>query len=105
MSKCSLFVLGWDRRTLHDIETGVSHKGDGMSDIIKEAKEYIGTIEATLALDGEINSTVYIFRAKNYQGLVDKQEMVVTPNVENKVPDNVDDIINAIPQLKEGSQE
>jgi hypothetical protein len=96
---------GWDRRTLHDIETGVSHKGDGMPDIIKEAKEYIGTVEATLALDGEINPTVYIFRAKNYQGLVDKQEMVVTPNVENKVPDNVDDIINAIPQLKEGSQE
>ena len=38
-------------------------------------------------------------------GMVDKQEVVVTPNTENKVPDNVDDIINAIPQLKEGSQE
>ena len=38
-------------------------------------------------------------------GMVDKQEVVVTPNTESKVPDNVDDIINAIPQLKEGSQD
>ena len=37
-------------------------------------------------------------------GMVDKQEVVVTPNVDNKVPDNVDDIINAIPKLDEGSQ-
>lgn len=58
-----------------------------------------------MARDGEINSTVYIFRAKNYYGMVDKQEMVVTPNAKNNVPDNVDDIINAIPQLKEGSQD
>lgn len=37
-------------------------------------------------------------------GMTDKQEVVVTPNVDNKIPDNVDDIINAIPKLQEGSQ-
>jgi hypothetical protein len=72
---------------------------------VKNAKDFIAAIEAELARDGEINGSVYMFRAKNYFGMVDKQEMVVTPNVENKVPDNVDDIINAIPQLKEGSQD
>lgn len=92
---------GWDRRSLWDIENGVSHKGDGMSDIIKKAKEYIGSIEASLALDGEINPTVYIFRAKNYQGLSDKQEIEVKPVIDNNIPDNVDDIINSIPELKE----
>ncbi len=95
---------GFDRRSIWDIENGVTHKGDGMSDIIKNAKEFIATLEAELARDGEINSTVYIFRAKNYYGMTDKQEVVVTPNVENKVPDNVDDIINAIPKLDDGSQ-
>ena len=96
---------GLDRRTLWDIETGVSHKGDGMSDVVKDAKQFIASVEAELARDGEINSSVYQFRAKNYFGMVDKQEVVVTPNVENKVPDNVDDIINAIPQLKEAESE
>lgn len=95
---------GWDRRTLWDIESGASHRGDGMSDVVKEAKDFIATIEAELARDGEINSSVYMFRAKNYFGMVDKQEVVVTPNVDNKVPDNVDDIINAIPKLDDGSQ-
>ena len=57
---------GWDRRTLWDIETGVSHRGDGMSDVVKEAKEFIAAIEAELARDGEINGSVYMFRAKNY---------------------------------------
>ena len=95
---------GWDRRTLWDIETGVSHRGDGMSDVVKEAKEFIAAIEAELARDGEINGSVYMFRAKNYFGMVDKQEVVVTPNVDNKIPDNVDDIINAIPKLDDGSQ-
>ena len=73
-------------------------------DVVKEAKSLIATIEAELARDGEINGSVYMFRAKNYFGMVDKQEVVVTPNVDNKVPDNVDDIINAIPKLDDGSQ-
>lgn len=96
---------GINRRDIWEIENGHSHKGDGMRDIIKEAKEFIATLEAELARDGEINSTVYIFRAKNYYGMTDKQEVVVTPNVDNKVPDNVDDIIKAIPKLDEGSQD
>ena len=73
-------------------------------DVVKEAMNFIATIEAELARDGEINGSVYMFRAKNYFGMVDKQEVVVTPNVDNKVPDNVDDIINAIPKLDDGSQ-
>ena len=95
---------GWDRRTLWDIESGASHKGDGMSDVVKNAKDLIAHLEAELARDGEINGSVYMFRAKNYFGMTDKQEVVVTPNVDNKVPDNVDDIINAIPKLQDGSQ-
>lgn len=96
---------GYDRRDIWRIETEQTHKGSGMSDIVKNAKNLIASIEAELARDGEINSSVYQFRAKNYFGMSDKQEIVVTPNVDNKVPDNVDDIINAIPKLNEGSQE
>lgn len=76
-----------------------------MSDVVKKAKDLISTLEAELARDGEINSTVYIFRAKNYFGMTDKQEIEVKPVVDNQVPENVDDIINAIPKLKEGNEE
>lgn len=96
---------GWDRRTLWDIERGDMYKGTGMADVVKKAKDLISTLEAELARDGEINSTVYIFRAKNYFGMTDKQEIEVKPVVDNQVPENVDDIINAIPKLKEGNEE
>lgn len=73
--------------------------GDGMSDIVKNAKELIGSAEGLLALDGELNSTVYIFRAKNYQGMTDKQEVVVTPNSIPQEQANAEDIINNLPGI------
>lgn len=81
---------------------GLTHKGDGMSDVIKKAKDFIATMEAELARDGEINSTVYIFRAKNHFGMVDKQEVVVTPNNQMEIPMNADEIIKNVPKLGEG---
>ena len=96
---------GFDRRDIWRIEVEQIHKGSGMSDVVKNAKNLIASIEGELARDGEINSSVYQFRAKNYFGMTDKQEVVVTPNVDNKIPDNVEDIINAIPKLQEGSQD
>lgn len=96
---------GWDRRTLWDIERGDTHKGDGMSDVIKKAKDMISTLEAELARDGEINSTVYIFRAKNYYGMVDKQEVQVSASSSVNEPMNADAIINNVPQLKDKNVE
>ena len=81
---------------------GLTHKGDGMSDVIKNAKDFIATMEAELARDGEINSTVYIFRAKNHFGMVDKQEVVVTPQTGTEIPTNAEEIIKNVPQLEEG---
>lgn len=91
---------GWDRRTLWDIERGDIYKGTGLADVIKKAKDFIATLEAELARDGEINSTVYIFRAKNYFGMSDKQEIEVKPVIGNDIPENTEDIINSIPKLK-----
>ena len=84
------------------LKIGVSHKGDGMSDVVKTAKDFIATMEAELARDGEINSTVYIFRAKNHFGMVDKQEVVVTPNTGMEEPMNAEEIIKNVPKLGEG---
>lgn len=94
---------GLDRRTLHDIEIGNTHKGDGMSDIVKQAKDMIATLEAELARDGEINPTVYIFRAKNYFGMTDKQEVVVTPNKIPQADLSEEEILSNLPQLDKGN--
>lgn len=100
LSLCS----GIDRTTLHDMEH-IKHEGyRPYANIIKNAKQFIATIEAELARDGEINSTVYIFRAKNYYGMVDKQEMVVTPNTGLQTPMNEEEILKNIPQLNENNR-
>lgn len=72
-----------------------------MADVVKNAKNLIGTAEGMLALDGELNSTVYIFRAKNYQGMTDKQEVVVTPNTIPQEQINAEEIIKNLPDVSE----
>ena len=85
------------------MKNGVTHKGEGYSDIIKRAYDYIGSLEASLASAGAMNSTVYIFRAKNFQNMSDKQEVVVTPNTGMTAQANAEDIINNIPTLNENN--
>jgi hypothetical protein len=50
------------------------------------------TFDAKLVISGKLNFLAYCFRAKNYYGMVDKQEMVLTPNTNQEVDYNVDDI-------------
>ena len=85
------------------LNNGLKNKDSGMADVIKKAKDFIATMEAELARDGEINSTVYIFRAKNHFGMVDKQEVVVTPQTGTEIPANAEDIVKNVPQLEEGA--
>ena len=58
------------------------------SDLIKKAKEFIATFEAEMVTNGKINPVVYIFRAKNYFGMKDQQDVVVKP--ENPLGDTLD---------------
>ena len=93
---------GFDRRSLWDIENGVTHKGDGMSVVVKNAKEVIAAAEGMLALDGELNATTYIFRGKNYFNMVDKQEVVVTPNTLPQAEMSEEEILKNLPKLNKG---
>lgn len=38
------------------------------------------TFDAKLVIAGKLNFLAYCFRAKNYYGMQDKQEVVLTPN-------------------------
>ena len=50
--------------------------------LIKKAKNLIASMDAELAQEGKIQPVVYMFRAKNYYGMKDQQEVVVTPNTD-----------------------
>jgi hypothetical protein len=73
--------LGYHRQTLFDWETG---KNQGFSpstaEIIMKAKQIIASIDAELAQEGKIQPVVYLFRSKNFYGMRDQQDLVLTPN-------------------------
>lgn len=73
--------LGYHRQTLYDWETG---KNSGFSsataEIIRKAKQILAGIDADLAQEGKIQPVVYLFRAKNFYGMKDQQDVVLTPN-------------------------
>lgn len=91
---------GYTIQTVADWEHG---KNKGFSSetsvIIKKAKNVLQTFDAKLVVSGKMNFLAYCFRAKNYYGMVDKQEYVVTPNTRPENEFSEEDIIKryAIP--------
>jgi len=71
-------VLGCTKSTVNDWESG--HNAKISSFVIKRTKELIAAFDAKLVSEGKLNPVAYIFRAKNYYGMADKQEVVLTPN-------------------------
>lgn len=72
-------ALGTTRFTVWDWENGRGCSSE-RSYMIKKAKEILAGIDAKLVSQGKIPQVTYIFRAKNFFGMKDQQEMVLTPN-------------------------
>ena len=84
---------GYAQSTIWDWETGRRQGfSNSTAEIIKKAKDVLKTFDAKLVIAGKLNFLAYCFRAKNYYGMVDKQEMVVTPNVHTDSDYNAEDI-------------
>ena len=86
-------ALGVTTRTLQGWK-----RGEGVSqarkDMINQAYELIHAFESTMAYDGNIDKTVYIFRSKNHFDMVDRKDVVVSDG--SSLGDKVDlDVINA----------
>ena len=69
---------------------------------IKKAKNTIATMDAELAQEGKIQPVVYMFRAKNYYGMKDQQEVVVTPNAQQEY--SPEDLVAEAKLLAESKQ-
>jgi hypothetical protein len=83
-------ALGTVRRTVWGWEQG--ELGNSRANMIKKAKEILAGIDAKLVSQGKIPQITYIFRAKNFFGMVDKQEHILTPNQKQDTDYNAEDI-------------
>lgn len=70
--------LGTTRDVLAKWERG--DLGETRSKMLKKAKQILADMDAVLVSQGKIPQVTYIFRSKNFYGMQDKTEMVVTPN-------------------------
>lgn len=92
--------LGITRKTLYEWENGNGCSAR-CSNIIKSAKEYLAAFDADLATSGKMNPVPYIFRAKNYYGMKDQQDVILTPNSPLQTDNNPIDIANKYNELPE----
>lgn len=74
-----IMSLGAVKSTVWNWENGIGCSSE-RSNLIKKAKEFIASFESEMVTEGKINPVVYIFRAKNYFGMKDQQDLVLTPN-------------------------
>ena len=74
-----MMSLGAVKSTVWNWENGNGCSSERMN-LIKKAKEFIASFESEMVTEGKINPVVYIFRAKNYFGMKDQQDLVLTPN-------------------------
>lgn len=69
-------AIGVVRKTVWEWENGVNCTPT-KRDIIRQAKEILSALDAELVANNKIPQVVYIFRAKNYYGMSDQQEITV----------------------------
>ncbi len=75
-------ALGTVYNTLLDWERGSrdAQLGAGCSGLIKKSKQFISEYDELLALENIDNPILFMFRAKNYYGMKDTQDIQITPN-------------------------
>lgn len=84
-------ALGTVRRTVWDWEQGIGCS-QTRTNMIKKAKQILAAIDAELVSSGKIPQVVYIFRAKNFHGMTDQQEITVTAQNGQDQDRSVEDI-------------
>ena len=70
-------ILGTTRSTIYKWETGELKTISG--NIIKKAKEVMASFDAATVSENKMHPTAYIFRAKNYYGMKDTQDINIKP--------------------------
>ncbi len=94
-------ACGIPSRTFYDMRAGQYEGYKQYSQIIKRAKEVVALMESSMVRDGKIPPVLWIFRAKNYLGMKDVQQIEAAVTPTGDVPTNGDDLISALPEAPE----
>ena len=87
-------VSNYTLRTLWEIENGKLRPD--LTEVFKDAKNYIAMYDAGAVTSGEIPASVYQFRSKNFYGMRDIQE--IRPYVENEITnEDAENVIKRLP--------
>ena len=78
-NQVAYFAMGITRDDVYDWENGRSRSPEH-SALIKKVKIFCGSYREMLGADGKLNPVTLVWWQKNYDGLVDKSEVVLTPN-------------------------
>ena len=73
-------AIGVTRTTLWEWENGGKGSNAVRANMVKKAKEILASIDASLVSHGKIPQVTYIFRAKNFFGMKDQAEVVLSTN-------------------------
>ena len=71
--------LGTTRQNVWNWENGINCSAR-RTELIKQAKEMLAAMDADLVNNNKIPQVTYIFRAKNFFGMKDQTDVVLTPN-------------------------
>lgn len=96
-----LALNGMDRRRLWEIKEGAKSNSREVNelkpasvDVVKKAYKIMEGLWENYMLNGKVNPVAGIFLGKNYYGMQDKQECVITPNNGNRDEIDVSEIRN-----------
>ena len=71
--------MGYTRQAIWEFLQGNNGATKTRIDVIKKAKEYCAAYDAEMVQRGKLRDAPYIFRAINYYGLKQQQDIVIEP--------------------------
>lgn len=87
-------ALGLSKQDVSDALRGASHRlSPSTIDLLKKAKHALATYRELLGSQGKLNPVTLIFWQKNYDGLKDQQDIVLTPNAgieQERTPEEIE---------------
>ena len=78
-NKLAYYGIGITKDDVYNWESGGT-RTRAHSDFIKKIKSFCATYREMLGADGRLNPITLVWWQKNYDGFVDKSEVVLTPN-------------------------
>lgn len=94
------FALGLDKDTMEGWANG--SRGTSQHQVFgKKIKQFLGMTREELMASNKINPVTGIFWQKNYDGLRDQQEVVVTPNYQQADPVELVREANLLPDVED----